>query len=51
MNLDNRICPSNSNRTVSLDTSIKTIVMPVVLKDCQDDSTRVWTFMRTVEMF
>ena len=51
MNFDNRIYPSNSKRAVSLDTSIETNAMPIVLKDCPDDSTRVWTFMRTVEMF
>ncbi|KAF9647679.1 hypothetical protein BDM02DRAFT_3270055 [Thelephora ganbajun] len=46
-----RICPPNSNRAASLDTSVETVAMPVVLKDTPGDSTRTWTFMRTLEIF
>jgi len=46
-----RISPSNSNCAASLDPSIETTAVPVVLKESPGDSTRAWTFMRTVEIF
>jgi len=46
-----RICPSNSTRAASLDASVGTTAMPVVLKDSPNDSTQAWILMRTVEIF
>lgn len=48
--LHDRICTSSSSSAASLDTSVETAAMPVVLRDNPNDPTRGWTFMRTVEI-